>query len=138
MTDPIQADWLLATLEDARDALDTAIDSLSRHPEEAEEILTEEIAAAYAKLNYAVNTARCGAEGLDTMEDDELVAYPVKELPFRGSSPDALFFVRPIFRRAKIPRAESEENHARAVNRGTERADRKHLRGTPYPGIGKR
>ena len=42
MTDPIQADWLLATLEDARDALDTAIDSLSRHPEEAEEILTEE------------------------------------------------------------------------------------------------
>lgn len=82
MTDPIQANWLLATLEDARDALDTAIDSLSRHPEEAEEILTEEIAAAYAKLNYAVNTARCGAEGLDTMEDDELVAYPVKELPF--------------------------------------------------------
>lgn len=82
MTDPIQADWLLATLEDARDALDTAIDSLSRHPEEAEEILTEEIAAAYAKLNYAVNTTRCGAEGLDTMEDDELVAYPVKELPF--------------------------------------------------------
>ena len=78
MTDPIQADWLLATLEDARDALDTAIDSLSRHPEEA----AEEIAAAYAKLNYAVNTARCGAEGLDTMEDDELVAYPVKELPF--------------------------------------------------------
>ena len=47
-----------------------------------QEILTEEIAAAYAKLNYAVNTARCGAEGLDTMEDDELVAYPVKELPF--------------------------------------------------------
>ena len=101
MTDPIQADWLLATLEDARDALDTAIDSLSRHPEEAEEILTEETVPenyrdyfrkvtefiircgeAYAKLNYAVNTARCGAEGLDTMEDDELVAYPVKELPF--------------------------------------------------------
>ena len=53
MTDPIQADWLLATLEDTRDALDTAIDSLSRHPEEAEEILTEEIAAAYAKLNSA-------------------------------------------------------------------------------------
>ena len=48
MTDPIQADWLLATLEDARDALDTAIDSLSRHPEEAEEIQTEGLAAACA------------------------------------------------------------------------------------------
>ena len=67
MTDPIQADWLLATLEDARDALDTAIDSLSRHPEEAEEILTEEIADGLRQTELRGEHARCGAEGLDTM-----------------------------------------------------------------------
>ena len=84
MTDiqPIQTDWLIATLQDASEALAAAIDSLERHPEEAEEILSEEVAAAYAKLNYAVNTARLGAQALDVMEDDALVAFPA-EMPFQ-------------------------------------------------------
>lgn len=81
MTQPIQTDWLLATLQDAHEALGRAIDLLARHPEEAEEVMAEDIPAAYAKLNYAVNTARCGEAGLETMADDALVQYPV-ELPF--------------------------------------------------------
>lgn len=81
MTEPIRTDWLLATLQDAHEALGKAIDLLARHPEEAEEVMAEDLAAAYAKLNYAVNTARLGEEGLNTLGDDELVQYPA-ELPF--------------------------------------------------------
>lgn len=82
MTEPIQTDWLLATLQDAHEALGRAIDLLARHPEEAEEVMAEEIPAAYAKLNYAVNTARCGEAGLETLSDDALVQYP-ESLPFQ-------------------------------------------------------
>ena len=83
MTDiePIHTDWLVATLQDASEALAAAIDLLERHPEEAEEVLSEELVAAYAKLNYAVNTARLGAGALDVMDDDELVAFPAG-MPF--------------------------------------------------------
>ena len=79
--DPINTDWLVATLEDAREELEHAIEALGKHPEEAEDIMENELQAAYAKLNYAVNTARSGARGLDELTDDEAVAFPTEEFP---------------------------------------------------------
>lgn len=35
----------------------------------------------YAKLNYAVNTARLGPAALDAMSEDELIGWPAR-MPF--------------------------------------------------------
>lgn len=88
MAEPIQTEWLEATLTDAREALDAAIEELAKHPEEADEILQDRVAEVYAKLNYAVNTARCGASGLDLFSEDELVAYP-RAYPFGQAEDEA-------------------------------------------------
>ena len=47
-------------------------------------MLEHEIPAVYAKLNYAVNTASEGRAALETMDDDDLVAWPVG-MPFKTS-----------------------------------------------------
>ena len=44
--DPINTDWLVATLEDAREELEHAIEALGKHPEEAEDIMENELQAA--------------------------------------------------------------------------------------------
>lgn len=79
----VSADWLLATLIDAQDALAEAVTKLEDHPdaETADEILRRDLVAAYAKLNYAVNTARLGPEALNVMSEDALIAWPAG-MPF--------------------------------------------------------
>ena len=77
----MDADWLLATLTDALEALAGAIDEIEADPEAIDELLPAAMPAIYAKLNYAWNSRELGAEAIETIDHDELVAYP-KDLPF--------------------------------------------------------
>ena len=83
MTETINAEWLTETLKDAEEALAYAIQLLEENPRKAAGILEHEIPAVYAKLNYAVNTAAAGPAALETMEDDDLVAWPAG-MPFKA------------------------------------------------------
>lgn len=83
MTDTINAEWLTETLKDAEEALAYAIQLLEENPRKAAGVLEHEIPAVYAKLNYAVNTAAAGPAALETMEDDDLVAWPAG-MPFKA------------------------------------------------------
>ena len=61
-------EWTLATLNDAKEALEDLIAQVEDSP--------ENIANVYAKLNYAFNSAKDGPDALLSMPDDELVAFP--------------------------------------------------------------
>lgn len=80
-TPDIDAQWLLTTLEDAAETLNTAITLIAEEPRRAAGVLEHEIPALYAKLNYAVNTARMGPVNLDEVDHDELISWP-EEMPF--------------------------------------------------------
>lgn len=80
-TPEIDAQWLLTTLEDAAETLNTAITLIAEEPRRAAGVLEHEIPALYAKLNYAVNTARIGPVNLDEVDHDELISWP-EEMPF--------------------------------------------------------
>ena len=81
-TETINAEWLTETLKDAEEALAYAIQLLEENPRKAMGVLEHEIPAVYAKLNYAVNTASEGPAALETMDDDDLVAWPAG-MPFK-------------------------------------------------------
>lgn len=83
-TETINAEWLTETLKDAEEALAYAIQLLEENPRKAMGVLEHEIPAVYAKLNYAVNTASEGPAALETMDDDDLVAWP-DGMPFKTS-----------------------------------------------------
>lgn len=83
-TETINAEWLTETLKDAEEALAYAIQLLEENPRKAMGVLEHEIPAVYAKLNYAVNTASEGPAALETMDDDDLVAWPAG-MPFKAS-----------------------------------------------------
>ena len=68
-------EWTLATLNDAKEALEDLIAQVEDSPEEVKEILEENIANVYAKLNYAFNSAKDGPDALLSMPDDELVEF---------------------------------------------------------------
>ena len=77
----IDREWLTATLTDTLECLSETIDRLDDDRLDPEEILLEDIANVYAKLNYAVNTARLGPEAIDTRNHDRLLEWP-EEMPF--------------------------------------------------------
>lgn len=83
MSETINAEWLTETLKDAEAALAYAIQLLEENPRKAMGVLEHEIPAVYAKLNYAVNTASEGPAALETMDDDDLVAWPAG-MPFKA------------------------------------------------------
>ncbi len=83
-TETINAEWLTETLKDAEEALAYAIQLLEENPRKATGVLEHEIPAVYAKLNYAVNTSSEGPAALETMDDDDLVAWPAG-MPFKTS-----------------------------------------------------
>lgn len=77
MSDRIHAEWFAATLEDALESLEEAVRLIRENPRKAQGVLEHEITTAYAKLNYAVNTAYEGPAALESVEnDDELTAWP--------------------------------------------------------------
>ena len=80
MPDP---EWLQATLNDASEALLEVLAKLEANPDEetSEEILKNDLVHVYAKLNYAVNSARLGPAALTALSEDEVIAWPAK-MPF--------------------------------------------------------
>ena len=81
MSQQIDAQWLLMTLEDAAQSLNATIERLSNNPRSALGVMEHEIPELYAKLNYAVNTAESGPADLDTVDHDALIAWP-ESMPF--------------------------------------------------------
>lgn len=75
-------EWVLATLNDAKEALENLIAYVEDNPDAVKETLDDGIQDIYAKLNYAYNSAKDGPEALMTMDDDDLVAFP-NMLPFK-------------------------------------------------------
>ncbi len=82
MTQAIDAQWLLDALSDAAETLENAIARIESDPRRAAGVLEHEIPELYAKLNFAVNTASLGPSAIDTVDHDELVAWPAG-LPFK-------------------------------------------------------
>lgn len=78
------SEWTIATLTDAKEALEDLIAQIEDSPDEVEDILNEAIVNVYAKLNYAYNSAEYGPETLLMLPDDELVAFP-NLLPLKSS-----------------------------------------------------
>ncbi|WP_313953534.1 hypothetical protein [Accumulibacter sp.] len=76
----MDAEWVLATLTDAMEALEEAVAELEADPEAIEELLPQMMPAIYAKLNYAWNSRELGAAALEQLDHDELIAFP-KDLP---------------------------------------------------------
>ena len=78
----IELEWLQATLNDASEALQDALQKVENgDQEDALEVLNHDLVHVYAKLNYAVNTARLGPAALDAMSEDELIGWPAR-MPF--------------------------------------------------------
>lgn len=78
----IELEWLQATLNDASEALQNALQKVENgDQEDALEVLNHDLVHVYAKLNYAVNTARLGPAALDAMSEDELIGWPAR-MPF--------------------------------------------------------
>lgn len=90
MTEKIDANWLLITLEDAAETLNAAIERLNANPKSALGVMEHEIPELYAKLNYAVNTAESGPADLETADHDALIAWP-ESMPFdrKGENKEA-------------------------------------------------
>ena len=76
----MDAEWVLATLNDVMDALEDAVGELERSPKAVDLLLPEVMPVIYAKLNYAWNSRELGPEALDKIDHDALVAFP-KDLP---------------------------------------------------------
>lgn len=78
----IDKEWLYETLNDAGDALLEAVEKVKNgDDEDAAEVLEHDLMAVYAKLNYAVNTAKLGPAGLTVLSEDELIGWPAR-MPF--------------------------------------------------------
>ncbi|HPE02498.1 MAG TPA: hypothetical protein PK326_11150 [Burkholderiaceae bacterium] len=81
----MDAEWILATLNDALAQLHETIAAIDGAPEAVEELLPELLPAVYAKLNYAWNSRELGPEALDQLDHDALVAWP-EAFPFGRSA----------------------------------------------------
>ena len=79
------AEWSVATLTDALEALQDLIAEIEDSPEEVKEVLEEGIINVYAKLNYAYHSAEDGPEALMQMSDDDIISFP-PVLPMFGCS----------------------------------------------------
>ncbi|MEG1970236.1 MAG: hypothetical protein RR101_08940 [Burkholderiaceae bacterium] len=77
----MDAEWVLATLNDALAELQAAVDAIESEPDAAAELMPELLPAVYAKLNYAWNSRDLGPEAIEQLEHDELIAWP-EEFPF--------------------------------------------------------
>jgi len=72
----MDADWILLTLRDAAVALDELIEDIEDDPDVAQTLLNDQMAALYAKLNFAWNSRHSGPAAIDTIDHDVLVSWP--------------------------------------------------------------
>ena len=77
----IDREWLIATLTDSLECLQNCIDRLEDSRHSPEDVLLEDVANVYAKLNYAVNTAELGPNAIDEVDHNVLIAWP-ETMPF--------------------------------------------------------
>lgn len=79
------AEWSIATLTDALEALQDLIAEIEDSPDEVKEVLEEGMINVYAKLNYAYHSAEDGPEALMKMSDDDIISFP-PVLPMLGTA----------------------------------------------------
>lgn len=72
----VDRQWLIDALSDALEALSETVERLEDERLDPEEILLDDLANVYAKLNFAVNTAETGPAAIDTTDHDELIQWP--------------------------------------------------------------
>ena len=72
----MDAEWVLTTLTDAMEAIEEAINEVESDPEAVDELLPQLLPPIYAKLNYAWNSRELGPEAIETLDHDELIAFP--------------------------------------------------------------
>ncbi|MCI5896114.1 MAG: hypothetical protein MRZ56_01655 [Sutterella sp.] len=72
----VDREWLSVALTDALECLSEALERLEDKRLDAQDVLLEDVANVYAKLNFAVNTAETGPAAIETMDHDRLIAWP--------------------------------------------------------------
>ncbi len=81
----VDRQWLIDALSDALETLAETVQRLEDDRLDPEEIMLEDLANVYAKLNFAVNTAETGPEAIDTTDHDQLIQWP-ECMPFDRES----------------------------------------------------
>lgn len=81
----VDRQWLIDALTDALESLSQTVERLEDERLDAEEVMLEDLANVYAKLNFAVNTAETGPAAIDTTDHDELIQWP-ECMPFDRES----------------------------------------------------
>ena len=82
----VDRQWLIDALTDALETLSDTVERLEDERLDAEEIMLDDLANVYAKLNFAVNTAETGPAAIDTTDHDQLIQWP-SFMPF-ARAPD--------------------------------------------------
>lgn len=72
----VDRQWLIDALSDALESLSETIERLEDERHDAEEVMLDDLANVYAKLNFAVNTAETGPAAIDTTDHDALIQWP--------------------------------------------------------------
>lgn len=81
----IDRQWLIDALTDALETLSETVERLEDERLDAEEIMLDDLANVYAKLNFAVNTAETGPSAIDTTDHNQLIQWP-ECMPFDRES----------------------------------------------------
>ena len=66
----VDRQWLIDALSSE------TIERLEDERHDAEEVMLDDLANVYAKLNFAVNTAETGPAAIDTTDHDALIQWP--------------------------------------------------------------
>ena len=72
----VDRQWLIDALTDALETLSETVERLEDERLDAEEVMLDDLANVYAKLNFAVNTAETGPAAIDTTDHDQLIQWP--------------------------------------------------------------
>ena len=64
----VDRQWLIDALSDALETLSETIERLEDERLDPEEVMLDDLANVYAKLNFAVNTAETGPAAIDTTD----------------------------------------------------------------------
>lgn len=72
----VDRQWLIDALTDTLETLSETVERLEDERLDAEEIMLDDLANVYAKLNFAVNTAETGPAAIDTTDHDQLIQWP--------------------------------------------------------------
>ena len=72
----VDRQWLIDALSDALESLSETIERLEDERHDAEDVMLDDLANVYAKLNFAVNTAETGPSAIATTDHDALIQWP--------------------------------------------------------------